>query len=305
MPVVAGAQGGPTRAQARGPRWRRSSPGRYVPASVNRTVEQRILEAAQRLPENGAVSGWAALRLAGANFCDGLAPDGVTELPVQLVGPPSSNFRVGPGCERHRQGLDESEVVVRHGVPCTVVERSVLDAVRWAPDPREAVVVVDIVLAAGLTTSSSLVSYGARVRHRPGAAQLRRALELAVDRSRSPSETPLRLVWQLDGGFPAPRCNWPVADLSGRRIGRPDLLCEELAVIGEFDGSDHSRAATRSVDASKESDYRDAGFELFRVTGRDLARPDVILRRMRAAVARAAGSRRPRQWMLALDPGPL
>ncbi|MGY2874177.1 hypothetical protein ACVW00_001367 [Marmoricola sp. URHA0025 HA25] len=305
VPVAVGTEGGPTRSQTRGSRWRRSSPGRYVPASVDRTVEQRILEAAQRLPDGGAVSGWAALRLAGANFCDGLASDGISLLPVPLVGPPESNFRTGPDCTRHRQLLDESEIVIRYGVPCTVVERALLDAARWAPDIREAVVVVDIALAAGLSTSSTLASYADLLGQLPGAALLRRSVRLAVNRSRSPNESRMRLIWQIDGRFPAPRCNWPVADLTGRRIGRPDLLCEQLAVIGEFDGFDHSGASARSTDAGKESDYRDAGFELFRVTGRDLARPDVVLRRMRAAVARAGETARPRRWLLAADPGPL
>lgn len=305
VPAPVGSPTGPTRAQTRTARWRRTSPGLYVPSSVPRTVEQRIVEAAQRLPEGGAVSGWAALRLAGANLCDGLGRDGVTELPVALVGPPTSNFRPGSGCARHRQRLDPSEVVLRHGVPCTTVARAVLDEARAAPDEREAVVAVDIAVAAGLTTLSALTGYAAGLGRVPGVARLRSALRLADRRSRSPSETRMRLIWVVDGGLPVPRCNWPVANLAGWRIGRPDLLCEQLAVIGEFDGADHSRAASRSADAGKESDYRDAGLEVFRVTGRDLGDPVRVLRRMRAAVDRAAEWSRPRRWMLAADPGPL
>jgi hypothetical protein len=269
------------------------------------TVEQRILEAAQRLPDGGAVSGWASLRLAGANFCDGLARDGATELPVDLVGPPGSNFRAGMGTSRHRQHLDETEIVVRHGVPCTVSGRAVLDAVRWSSDPREAVVMVDISVAAGLVTLAGLTEYAAALGSVAGAAVFRRALVHANARSRSPNETRMRLIWRIDGGFPQPRCNWPLADLDGQRIGRPDLLCEELAVIGEFDGRDHNGARTRSTDAGKESAYRDAGLEVFRVTGRDLLRPEAVLARMRAAVRRAAEVRRPRRWMTSAHPGPL
>jgi hypothetical protein len=305
VPVGAGSDGGPTRAQTRSSRWRRSSPGLYVPTSVATTVEQRILEAAQRLPEHGAVSGWAALRLAGANFCDGLDRDGVSTLPVPLVGPPGVSFRAGPGCTRHRERLPDTEVTVRYGVRCTGVEGAVLDAVRWAPNPREAVVVVDIALARRLTTLAGLTAYSRGLGRAPGTALLRRALALSNARSRSPNETRMRLIWRIDGGYPEPRCNWPVADLSGRRIGRPDLLCEKLAVIGEFDGRDHNGATTRSTDAGKESDYRDAGFEVFRVTGRDLMKPEVVLGRMRAAASRAAEAGRPRRWMLRADPGPL
>ena len=304
-PVPVGAVDGPTRAQARSSRWRRSSPRRYVPASVALTVEQRILEAAQRLVGGGAVSGWASLRLAGANLSDGLGPDGTSVLPVPLVVPTTANLRPGPGSVRHRMLLPASEVVERHGVPCTVVPRAVLDGVRWASDEREGVVIVDVALAAGLTSISRLTAYAGRLGRAPGVTRFRRALSLANDRSRSPNETRMRLIWRLDGGFPEPRCNWPIADLDGRRIGRPDLLVDALAVVGEFDGADHRGARVRSTDFGKESDYRDVGLEVFRVTGSDLANRTLVLGRMRAAVRRAAESGRPRAWMVGVDPGPL
>jgi hypothetical protein len=115
----------------------------------------------------------------------------------------------------------------------------------------------------------------------------------------------MRLIWRIDGGLPDPKCNWPVADLDGRRIGRPDLLSEEHAVVGEFDGADHIRARARSTDAGKESDYRDAGLDVFRVTGYDLANPALVLGPMGAAVRRATEARRHRRWMTRSDPGPL
>src|SRR5687768_17306817 len=58
---------GPTRGQAAGAGWRRVGPDAYVPASADPTVpEQRIVEATAHLDERGAVTGWAALRAAGA-----------------------------------------------------------------------------------------------------------------------------------------------------------------------------------------------------------------------------------------------
>ena len=53
---------GPTRGQARGPGWRRTSQGLHVPAGVDVTPEQRIVEAAAVLRKDEAVAGWAALR---------------------------------------------------------------------------------------------------------------------------------------------------------------------------------------------------------------------------------------------------
>jgi hypothetical protein len=134
---------------------------------------------------------------------------------------------------------------------------------------------------------------------------VRAALELAEDRVLSPQETVPRLIWILDAGLPLPRCNWPVADGRGRRIGKPDLLCEEVDVAGEYDGADHRSAESQADDVSKEDRYRNAGLEAFRLVGRDLASVERVVRRMRSAVARARASTMPRTYVLAVDPPPV
>ena len=61
LPVRCGP-GGPSRKAARGPHWRRTSHGFYVPASVtDDDVRQRIVEASVLVPPGGAITGWAAL----------------------------------------------------------------------------------------------------------------------------------------------------------------------------------------------------------------------------------------------------
>lgn len=77
MPVRLDPDGitGPTHSQSRGRRWRRTSYGFYVPATVDGSVpEQRILEQSVRLPVEGVVTGWASCRLLGATFFDGVMP---------------------------------------------------------------------------------------------------------------------------------------------------------------------------------------------------------------------------------------
>src|SRR5688572_24564659 len=78
-------ENGPTRVQARSARWDLLGRGWYVDADRPQCVEQRILDAACRLPESGAVTGWAALRWRGAGYFDGQAPGGAEPLPVPLL----------------------------------------------------------------------------------------------------------------------------------------------------------------------------------------------------------------------------
>lgn len=300
-----GGNTGPTKGQSRGPYWRRTTPGRYVPSGTKRCVEQRILEQSMMLPAGGAISGWAAMRLHGAAFCDGLDKDGASDLRVPLLIPPHLDLRAGIGSVRHRALLDRQDVTVVVGIPVVTAVRATFDAARWCADPREAVVALDIALAAGLCTRAELAVYLRRHAGARGVAAVRRALALSNPRTLSPAESRLRLIWVLDAKLPEPRCNWPVADLTGRRIGRPDILCEQLAVAGEFDGRDHRNARNHRVDVGKEDAYRNAGLEIFHVVGTELDDRELIVARMHNAVSRARQADRPRNWLLRTDPGPL
>lgn len=305
VPVDPAGIAGPTAGQARGPFWRRTSRGLYVPISVTReVVEQRILEESRRLPESGAVSGWAALRLHGVAYSDGLDRRR-RELPVSLVVPPGTPIRRHPGILVHRERLDRGEVTVVLGVPCTRPSRAAFDAARRAVDLREAVVVLDMALAAGVIAVGSFRDYLRTRSGWPGVRQASRALELADARSMSPMETRLRLIWRIDARLPAPLSNWPVADAAGVFIGRPDLLSEELAVVGEFDGAEHRSRGRHRDDVQRDEMFRRAGLEPFRVVGADLDDVLLVVDRIRAAVRRAGSSPTPRTWRTRRDPGPL
>lgn len=118
MPVDPTGANGPTKAQASGPKWRRTTKGRYVPAHVtDNAPEQRILEQSIRLPDGGAVTGWPACRLQGANFFDGLDVDGCTRFPVPLcIGWLGQLTETREACVQ-RDRLDASETTQRAGVP--------------------------------------------------------------------------------------------------------------------------------------------------------------------------------------------
>ena len=136
-----------------------------------------------------------------------------------------------------------------------------------------------------------------------GIEQVRRALPLATEGSRSPQETKMRLVWELDAGLPRPLVNQPVFTLEGRLLGYPDIFDEDAGVVGEFDGADHLTALRRSKDVAREEGFRSVGLEYFTVTGRDITRRGFVADRMLAARRRARFLPRDRRlWTLQPPP---
>ncbi len=292
---------GPTPGQARGPGWRRTSWGLYVPADVDQdVVEQRIVEAAARL-RTGAVTGWAALRLHRGGYFDGLGRDGHTRRLVDLaVG--SDRLRSLPGVELHRNEVREEEVVIRYGVRCVIAERAVFDEMRWASTLDERVVAMDMAAAAELTSIRRMEAYTRGAAHLPGRFDVLWALTLADEHAKSPQEVRLRLIWRRAAGWPAPLCNPTIVDLGGRLIGVPDLLDEASGVVGEFSGAHHRRRERHRRDVARENRFRDAGLEPFEVVGADLDDRDLVVHRMRAARQRAG--RHPRLWVVVPDDRP-
>src|SRR5688572_13350888 len=60
----------------RGPTWRRTSRGFFVPAGLPAptSTTQRILDVAPLIPGTGALAGWAAAYALGGDLLDGLDP---------------------------------------------------------------------------------------------------------------------------------------------------------------------------------------------------------------------------------------
>ncbi|MGI8646167.1 MAG: hypothetical protein ACR2JD_07600 [Nocardioides sp.] len=212
---------GPTRRRVVGRAWQRIAPGLYVPSDRPQCVEQRILEQSARLPAVGAVTGWAALRSRGAAFFDGTSDSGA-DLPVPLalsVG----NIRPHAGSALSWEQLGPSEREWVDGVWLTTVQRSVFDEMRRVDSLLHRVRTVEMAAAARLISVALLRRYVARRPAWTGVPAAREALGIAVDTSRSPRETWMRLLW-LRCGHPQPVCNQPVFDLDGALIGSPRSL---------------------------------------------------------------------------------
>jgi hypothetical protein len=294
---------GPTRGQARGRSWRACGGGWYVPATVSADrTEQRILETGTRLRQYEALAGWASLRWHGAGFFDGQLASGVLR-PLPVIR--RSGARHDPlGLVVHwRHQLAPHDTCMVGGLRCSTVARSLFDEARYASSLREAVVAVDMAVAAGLCTLTGFGEYVEQHPHWWGVRVVRKALELAAAGSRSPQESRLRLVWLLDARLPPPRCNPPVFDRHGQLLGVPDLLDADVGLVVEYDGAHHRAQDRHRRDVAREHRFREAGLEYAAVVGGDLAQRGLVVDRLVAAYRRAA-ARPPatRGWTLTPPP---
>ena len=304
LPVRIDASGraGPTRGQVRSRAWESTGSGNHRAADAVVAVEQRILDVAVRLGPAGAVTGWAALRLLGATFFDGLARGGVNPLPVPLR-TPDRHLRPGVAVSVVRGEVAAGATTVA-GVTVVPAEQALLDHARAEADDRELVVALDMAFAAGLTSVRRLAAFlGARAGAR-GVRRLRQALDLADEQSRSPGEPRLRLIWFLDAGRPRPLANRPVFDLAGNHLGTPDLLDPDAGVLGEYNGSIHRRVAAARRDAERDDLFRRHGLEAFSVVGSDVHDIPRVVERIEATYARARWApAAERRWTLTPPPG--
>jgi very-short-patch-repair endonuclease len=112
-------------------------------------------------------------------------------------------------------------------------------------------------------------------------------LRLCDARSESVGETRLRLML-VAAGLPV-RSQVRISD-GGTVFARVDLLVEDRVVV-EFDGAvkyaGDVSGRTLFEEKRREDRLRELGFEVVRVTWADLERPQIVLDRVHAAIARA------------------
>jgi hypothetical protein len=274
---------GPTPKEARGPRFRRSSRGLYVPIDAEQPPEQRIVEAHASLVLDGWVTGWAALRWHGGYWFDGLASDGRTPLPVPLV--TSIDQTRQPGTAVFREVIWDSDLEVVDGLPVTTPVRSLFHVVRRARSVRAAVAAIDLAAYNDLVSIEEFSDYLAAHRGWRGVVVGRAACALADENALSPRETGPRLTWILDGHWPTPLVNRPVFSRTGKHLGTPDLFDPEAGLVIEYDGQVHLDARQRRRDRDREECFRAAQLEYVTILGQDTEAE--TLRRLHQARTRA------------------
>lgn len=118
----------------------------------------------------------------------------------------------------------------------------------------------------------------------PGAERLRAALEEARPGVDSPMETPTRCIL-VRGGLPEPEVNGEIF-AHGILIAQPDLLYRDAKVAIEYDGEHHfADPRQRARDIERDERLRALGWTVIHVTAAMLAKPWLLVDRVRAALA--------------------
>lgn len=279
---------GPTRGQAAGSRWRRTSHGFFVPHHVDGTnVEQRIVEASVVVPAGLGITGWAALRWLGGRWFEGTTAAGDHRPITIAIGTHDIRAQPAYGIKVSGEGLWRRMAIVHDGVPITQAVWSVSFEMRHAAGWRQAVVALDMAAYNDLVSVDEQAEFFTHQNGWTGIPQARKALAFADENSWSPAETIMRLVWVVDAELPRPLCNRPVFDLRGRHLGTPDLIDPDIGLIGEYDGSSHLPRAQRAKDVHRADLFRAHDLESVTMMAEDFQDLDAYLHRLRDARRRA------------------
>lgn len=173
-------------------------------------------------------------------------------------------------------------------VRTTTPARAVVETARATTFPI-AVSVVDQALHLRIATPEQLADALEAFARRAGIRTAERAVRFGDSRVESVGESRLRIVF-ADAGLPAPLPQPEIRDQSGVVLARVDFLFERYGVIVEFDGAVKYRdggTAALVAEKAREDGLRDLGYQVVRVCWADLARPDVVVLRIRRAIARS------------------
>lgn len=302
VPVDPSGVAGPTRGEARGPRWRATSTNRFVPAGVDSgLVDQRIIEAAAGAPERAAVTGWAALRWRRAEYFDG-CDSRMRTLPVPIALGDRKPIRPREGVSLRYGWLLDNDIVAVDGLPVTRSERSVFDEVCRARDLAEAVQIISMACHSDVVSLDELLVYRHLLRSRQFTRRFADAIALSDENLWSPLEATMLMCW-LARGLRRPLCNRPIFDTSGNHLLTPDLFDPVAAVAGEYNGAVHGRLRVQRRDVDRDACCRDLGIEVVTMVSGDLRDTGSFERRLVAAYRRA--SRRPQRgaWTIDLPEG--
>lgn len=288
---------GITEHELRGPLWRNPMHGRYSFIGTDpEDPMQRIFDALSVMPDDGALTGWAAAYLAGVKDLDGRSWTGELE-PVTVAVPYQRRIR-RDGIRTIRTAIEAHDVTRWGRVSVTAPARTCFELMRQSC-LEDAVVVADAMLRAQAVTLDGLRQYVATKEGWRGVPVMRAALELADERTASCPESRLRMVWVMEAGLPRPEVNVSVFSASGAWLGIPDLLDIETGLVGEYDGAQHRELAQHTADNVREERLEAYGLRVVRATSVDLkSGRRRLVARLRGGYEQGSRGTSGRRWML-------
>lgn len=262
--------------------FRKIGAGIYLPGDVYDALTPTAVHlakavAAVRTRDSHAVSHTSAAVMHGLTMWN-------TDLSrIHLITDKATGGRKTSNIHLHTARLDERSLTLVDNAPVTSVARTVVDTARIV-DLDHAVVIGDSALRAHTITTdelSEVLAYSARL-HNIAAA--RRAVARMNGRSESAGESLSRLR-MFEHGMPEPVLQQTIPHLNFR----VDFFWPQFRIVGEFDGLAKYGGIAENLAREKEREdaLRDAGYEVFRWTWKDLWSFDEVYMRFEKAKARA------------------
>ena len=250
----------------------------YLPKDVPRSLWTDIQAAWLWSGRRGIIAGRAAAALHGAKWVDDFTP-------IEIVGPFN---HPPPGIIVRRERIGDEELVRIRGLLATNPARTAFDLARHLPRDL-AVAHLDALSAATGVAAAEVAPLIDRNKGARGVRQCRTALLLLDGGAQSPKESWLRLIL-IDAGLPRPVTQIRVTD--GQLVAYLDMGWDAPMVAVEYDGDQHRTDRRQYVrDIRRAEMIQRLGWQVIRVINED--RPNVIVQRVRDALARQTASRLP------------
>lgn len=268
-------QGQLTRAQLRGPRWRRLRQDVYCAATLPLTHAVMARAVALAAPREAVLAG-----LTAASWWSTRGPLAGPDDPVELVLPPGVRWNPGPGVVV-RTASTSDDVVTDGLLLYTDRNRTAIDLIRRG-SLDDAVVLLDRLVQHRVAFLDDVRQATARLPRCRGSAQARHVAALADGLAQSPQETRLRLLMRR-AGLPTPVAQYVVR--SDRRfMAQVDFGFVEQKLAVEYDGGWHGGAGQLGKDRARMNRLLAAGWRILFVTAADMRNPAALVARIAEAL---------------------
>lgn len=252
----------------------RLAQGVYLVEDAPLTLGRRCRALLAALPPDSAFSHWTAASLLGLPSRSSTRPHVI--LAPRSVLPQRTELIV------HGRQLMPGDIVAVDGLPVTSGPRLFVDLAALLTE-RELVVLGDALLRMRLAAPESLSWRVQLAARRRGVVRARAALRLVDERAQSVPESVVRHII-IAGGLPVPEPQLPIFDQYGRVVAHADLGYADWKILIEYEGRQHSEDDQFGREIERYSRMAAEGWLVLRFSAGHLARPYVILERVRQAL---------------------